>query len=217
MHEKDMIHHEDCLQSYTRLFTDIIRMKKSVQPMLAAGDIKGLADLNYCVKVCEKMMDELRKAYKNVRGSSEQSVCFLWIKQEEGNRGPVRTEYCTVSPDLRIVPKVPSARQDPGAYVEFCMELGLPQDVAEFGVFSVAWPELVEYTTWLATQGQPLPKGAEEKMQNIYTTRVLGKKPISSGAETLEIYDDGECGVVRVTDTERGTVNSVGVQALKSS
>lgn len=219
MLKADQLHHEDCFQSHARLFTDIVRMRKQVGEMARLGDIEGLADINLVAKVCEKKMDDLRKAYKNVRSTAEKTICYLWVNS--GDDKPIKTPYVTCSPDLRMVPKVPSATQEPEEYVAFLGELGVPKEVAEFGALQIKWPGLVEYCTYLAQQGKPTPKGADnDTKHNVFLTKLrqAGKQPISGEfAGDLTIYadyDDGECGVVRCTDLNREEVERTSVKSI---
>lgn len=176
MQEQDQTHYNVLLKTYETLRQDLVRVQEDVKRMVKDNDLEALADLNYVMKRCETIADDLRKTYKLVKNAAEKTICYLWVKQASGE--PIRTEFCSASPDLKIVIAIPAPGRDQLAYEECLASMGVPKELINFGVVNIKWGNFVEYCTYLASQGKPLPKGNEEKTYNVYRTTIRAKRPI---------------------------------------
>lgn len=190
MHAEDVQHYTTLLKTYQLLMGDCVRVRGNVIDATKGLDLEALADMNLVLKRAEQICDHMRKAYKQLRQLSEQTTCALWVKQETGD--PVRTDYVTSTPEVKMVPKVPSKKENHEEYVAFMKALGAPDEAIEHEVFKLSWPGLVEYTTERGRQGLPIPEGHEGQTYNVYTTRLRQKRAITDDDLEQRVWEGRE-------------------------
>lgn len=135
---------------------------------------KGMLDLNelvdwcYALKKCSERLDEMRKTLDKKVRLLESLVCVLWVKAD--NPDPIRTEYTTATPRIKMMSEAPSKKRDEEAYNKVLQYFGATQEAIDTDALRPHWPGLVECCTRLAEQGKPFPAGIDpEKMYPIYS------------------------------------------------
>lgn len=183
MHEQDRKHYQKLREAYVVLYSDLVRMSYEIHANLKAMSDEEMADLIYVAKECEKIANVLRKSYKNVRIRAEKTFCVMKVQKNDVE--PTRTEFCTVSPDLKVVTHVPSPKEHPDEYDALLAELGVPPEVRKYLPLTPRWGGLVEYCSALAAEGKPLPRASEKKTYNVYGTRCTRKKHILADMDSI--------------------------------
>lgn len=121
-----------------------------------------LADLAYGLRELAKLADDTRKEATKLQTLAEIKACIKWMREQEF--GPIRTQYCTATTDIKKCPKLPSRKKDPEAYAQICEWLGLPKEVieSEEELFRPHWPGVKEQVSKALGRGENPPVPIDE-------------------------------------------------------
>lgn len=143
-------------------------------------DVGELADAVYALRETSTLLEDLRKEADRLKGELERQCCATWVKIGRGD--PVRTAYCTGSPDVKQTPKTP--RPGTPEYGEFCRHFGVDPG----GFFRPHWPSLLEAMTDAASRGLPAPPGCDPAQTwTVFKVKVTKRRPVLDGDEAPEV------------------------------
>lgn len=145
-------------------------------------DMKELADAIYALRETSALCEDLRKEADRLKQEFERQGCALWVKQGTGQ--PIRTEYCTGSPEVKQTPQTPKAGTP--EYEAFCRHFNVAPD----GFFRPHWPEMLKQLTEAQGRGEPLPPGCDpSKLWTVFKVKVLKRAPVLAEGEVPPVHD----------------------------
>jgi hypothetical protein len=137
------------------------------QRIRKCADLEELADYGYALKKVADMLDDTRKTANKASELAQQIQCHL--QTSLGAIGPVRTQHCTATPDVKFQTPIPKKETDPEAYYAICELAGVSKDAADKEMVRPHWPGVTEMLTELAKAGKPFPAGINpEKIKPVY-------------------------------------------------
>ncbi len=147
--------------------------------LVAEGDLRELGDAVFALKKSEDLLEDARKECGKLKSLVEKITCVRWLNQ--GDHDPIRTEYCTASPDIKQTVSVPS--KDSPEYKALLTHFGIPEGAP----FAPHWPSLMKQVSANLAAGQPIPAGCDpNKMIEVCVVRTLKKgRPILDEGEAL--------------------------------
>lgn len=158
------------------VYAEAMRAHEAAYPKLIAAknnmptDAEGMADVVYALKQASALFEDMRKETDKVVKFAEQLCCALWLR---GDGQPIRTEYCTGSPDVKQTAQTPKPGTD--EYAMFCDYFGIDPNAP----FRPHWPTVLEKISQLIAEGKPLPPGCDPSKQwTIFSVSVRKKKAI---------------------------------------
>ena len=138
-------------------------------------DAKELVDAIYALKEVSKLMDECRKEADRVTAQLEHETCKLWVL---GDGEPIRTPWCTGSPDVKQTPRVP--KKDTPEYAAFCAHYGVAAD----SMFVPHSDRMLEQISADLKAGKALPPGVNPAdMYTVPKVKIHKKRGVLEGAE----------------------------------
>lgn len=172
---------EDMVAVYQRLRNVHAEVYATVsqvrEQMKQVCDIDEHADVVYACHETMKYLDDIRTEINKLNDQCEKIACAIWVR--EGTGETIRTSFCTVSPEVKIMASIPRKKTDPDSYNAFMRSLGVSDDVLRQpeDVVRPHWPGLVEYVSRLAAAGKPLPPGVDpDKTYPVYTLHIRAKR-----------------------------------------
>lgn len=152
------------IQLYKRtkaFFTDAYERILEIRELTKAQtDMNELADWVYALRESYTFVDNLRKDIKAAMETCEKLACLFWIEMQDGD--PIKTEYVTATPKVKMIASIPSKKKDPEQYAKLMNFLGVDEKLYdEIEVVRPHWPGFVEMVSQLAEKGLPLPDGID--------------------------------------------------------
>lgn len=173
MKEIDQQLYVDMMKMYSGLMAHHERLVKEIHE---TGDAAELADQLLVIDKVTKLLDDVEKKMRGTRDLAERLLCILWVK--DGDAEPIRTEYVTASPKVRMAAQIP--KKGTPEYESLVTHLGIRKDIADGDVVRPHWPGVVEYLTDRLTRGLPLPEGIDPtKTYAVYSVALRPKKGIT--------------------------------------
>jgi len=163
--------------------TKAVQLKRIAE----SADLREIADDIYALKEVEKLLEDARKEIKGISEDLIRQGCHLYVLAGDGD--PIRTEYCTASPDAKPTVKLP--KKDSPEYQQLMDYFGVPKDAP----FSPDWNKMIERVEADLAEGKPCPKGCDPSKMYILPKMVIRKK--------RPILDDGEAPDVQRPDLLR--------------
>lgn len=153
--------------AHAAVYEQLIRLRRVLD---SSGDAEELCDAVYALRETSALLDDARKETDKLKELFEKLCCLSWLATDGS---PIRTDYCTGSPDVRQAPITP--RPDTPEYAEMCKHFGIDPT----SPFRPHWPTMVERVTEDARQGRPLPPGVDPaKTLSVFKVSVRKKRPI---------------------------------------
>lgn len=136
-----------------------------------SADEKELVDSILVLDQAAKTLDSLRKETNRVKERLETLACKRWM--EIGTGEPLRTEYCTGSPDVKQAPRIP--KEGTEDYQKMCQYFGIPDGAP----FRPHWPSMMERVSEEQRSGMALPPGVDPNgVITVFKVTVRKKRPI---------------------------------------
>lgn len=169
---------EITLTSLRSLHSDALRRLREAQAYVQSGSAscEEISDLCHLMRKTSELADDLRKEMDSARETSGEVAAITWttLNATKKNLEPIHGEISTGSIKLKMIPKLPSKKNDPEMYARLMKSLGLPAD-APAGVFSLHWPNLVEHLTAVVAKGGKCPDGIDpSSLHPKYTLETRG-------------------------------------------
>jgi len=160
---------------YTAHAEAYAKLKKMHDVVGSCSDVKEQADFAYALRETAKLADDLRKMADATRSIAEKICCAVAVK--DGITDPVRTEYCTATPRIKMSATLPNKRTDPERYAQLLEFFGMTDEAREMDVARINWNGFVDYVTRACEEGRPLPPGVDmEKTYPVYSLSPLRRK-----------------------------------------
>jgi hypothetical protein len=145
----------------------------------STANLEELANRTYGLREIIKYTEDIHNEVKKTHDVYQKITALLYVQAGEG--GPIRTEYATCTPKVRLIAVIPKKRRDPEKYNALMRFLNVPPELyagdEEFEIVRPHWPGLVAHLSELMSQGQPLPPGIDpESTYPEYTCVTRGKK-----------------------------------------
>lgn len=142
-----------------------------------------LTDDVYALREIAKLGDEIRKRANKMKETLERVACMGWVATDPD--GPIRTEYCTGTPDVKQMASLPHPERDPDDYAALMKFLGVEnEDAVRLGAVSLHYTRTADWITEMAGRGEPLPPGIKsEKTYPQYKLTVRGKKEVDADSD----------------------------------
>lgn len=158
-------------KAHKEIYEELVRIKVFIKQ---CGRMEEQADVAYAANEAFKLLDDLRKEAQVIRELAEKIGTALWVKVSNGD--PIRTDYVTATPRVKMTATLPKKSKDPVAYATFMRFLKIPEDIADAEVVRPHWPAVVELLSKLMEEGKPLPPGIDpDKMYPVYKMTLRGK------------------------------------------
>lgn len=130
----------------------------------ALRDPKELADVTFAMRRSAEFAKDMIRRMKNVEELSEKMACAIYLAEDKP--GPIRTEYCCATPDVKMVSSLPSRKHDPAGYTQLMKFLGIDESLytapeGEKPAVETFYPGMVDLLTRLSAEGKPLPPGID--------------------------------------------------------
>jgi hypothetical protein len=160
-----------------QLFEDFTVKHQELTVMINNNNtLEELADIAYTLQRCRDMLHSMHKQASGSFDLVTRFACVKWAQRGEGE--PIRTEYCTVTPSVRMCAKVP--RKEDESYEALMNHLGVNSDMLKYDTVRPHWPGLVDYITERLTEGKPLPPGVDPNTKYpVYSITIRKKKGIT--------------------------------------
>jgi hypothetical protein len=140
------------------------------------GDIKEMADLTYVLRLFDDVVHDMHKRTAATKDLSDRLLCLMWAKT--GSSEPIRTEYCTITPRIKMAANVP--KKGSPEYKALMLSLGVSNpEVLECEALRPHWPGLTDYITARLTEGKPVPGVDMSSTYPVYGTTLLKKKGVT--------------------------------------
>jgi hypothetical protein len=148
------------------------------------------ADHAYAMREIEKFLDDSRKDVAAQRKLAERAAAIKWSTSPSASDN-IKTDYCTATPDIKTVAKIPTIEKNPDEYTALMDWLQIDPCLRDHGkvldelgereteIVSVKWPAFQDYVTRLVAQGYPPPPGVDPGATwKEYVLRIKKRKPI---------------------------------------
>ena len=143
-------------------------------------DEKELADIHYAMKECVKFLEDMRSEARKVSDIVTKCACMIWM--QEGGGDPIRSEYCTATPDVKQMTNLPRKSHNPERFATFMTALGIDEALWNREgppAVELNWNGMVELVSERLSQGLPLPEGIDPSATySIFKLHIRGKKGV---------------------------------------
>jgi hypothetical protein len=148
------------------------------------GELTELGDAVFALRKTEELLEDARKECGKLLTLMEKLTCLRWLATSKTHE-PIRTEYCTASPDVKQTVSVPP--KDSDDYKSLLKHFEIPDGAP----FMPHWPSLLKRVSADIAAGQPIPPGCDpSKMVQVCVVRTLKKKrPILDEGEAPALED----------------------------
>lgn len=185
MLESDKTVFETAKQTHEEIYNSLKQLTAQTRQ---ETEINILVDRIYALREAAKLLDDTRKECNRLADFATRLACLIWAQGDSSE--PIRTEYCTGSPDVQMSVNIPNKKRDPVAFCNLMKFLGVPENLylTESEIVRPHWPGLVEMLTARLSKGLPLPEGIDVNATvPIYKITIRGKKGIlSDSAVTVD-------------------------------
>lgn len=130
-------------------------MVAAEQQIKSARSKEELADAVYALKAIVDLFDDSRKESQRRVELAEKMCCMIWASDIMADGAPIRTPYCTASPEMKETPKTPKAGTP--EYAEFCAHFGIDASTP----FRPHWPSVLEASMQRLRDGLPPIPGCD--------------------------------------------------------
>jgi hypothetical protein len=162
------------------LTNHLIEMDRGAQP----PDLPGMVDDLYGLRETWKLLDSMRRDVNKRVEALERKICLTYIALPDVDGDPVKTDFCTASPDAKQTVKLPA--KDSPEYRQLLAYFGVPLDAP----FSPDWNKMIERVTQELAEGKPCPPGCDPKaMYTICKVAVKKRRPILDEKDAPPLQD----------------------------
>lgn len=165
---------DDVEATYQRIYSLVSRVNAAAA---TCNDLTDLADLCFVAGEGVEHCDDLRKECQKMKDNATYRLYFMWLHEQTGE--PIRTEYCTVTPSVKMRPELPNRKKNPAEFAKVMEYFAVPKDLwhcettNDRPALDFNYNGMIEYVTRLVVDGHPLPPGLDAtKLSPIYTVRV---------------------------------------------
>lgn len=151
-------------QHYQDLRGILATLNEDVKSM---SDLEELADIAFACRELAGLFDQMRKDSNKTGELAQKIACVQHIQL--GLTDPIRTEFCSASPQIKQQCVLPRADRHPEQYAKLMEFLGVPKEscaVPENGhsLVSFNWKGITDLATQRAEKGLPVPPGCDPEL-----------------------------------------------------
>lgn len=172
--------------AFTKLQAAMAAVEADVR---AEQDIHELTDAALALRESFKFVHDLRADIMRTREVATRKACLMWARDARyANGDSIKTDYCTATPDVRIVPAVPTMKKDPETFSMMMQHMGIDSSLftdLEDGegratqAVKPHWPGMIAYVNRLMAEGKPLPPGFDPEATHAqYKLNIRAKKGV---------------------------------------
>lgn len=149
-------------QKAHKAYEEIHPLVQEIRAELENYSLEDLVDTSAVLHRSSQWLNEMRKKMDGFKSFSDRLACLIFLTKIDKEGRPqknIKTKYCTATPRIKYVPKIPRKDKDPEAFTAFMKHLGVSDEAIEFETVRPHWPGVVDLCGFLASQGQPNPPG----------------------------------------------------------
>lgn len=166
---------------YRAVFNSLVEVQALIpdirENLQNQAKLSEVADTAYTIRRAFDLMEEQLKQLRALKTLSEKILCMKWALGSDGSS--IKTEYCTATPEVNEMAKIPSQKNQPSDYCQFLADLGCPDELIKADALRPHWPGLIELFKTRHAEGKPLPKGVDPSTTYpVYSVRFLKKKGV---------------------------------------
>lgn len=161
--------YSEVIHAYSQVYADLKEIKSQEKSK------EDLADTVFVLNQILKWIEEMRKEVDRVKRLSERLACLHWIREE--SLEPIRTEYCTASPDIKTALKLPNI--DSEQYTALMTYLNIPAESR--ALIRLSWKGVKDRISDSLANGKPLPKELQGETIDEFKLVVRKKREILNG------------------------------------
>jgi hypothetical protein len=143
-------------------------------------DLKEFADDIHAHKRIQKLFDRMTKTFTNRLKPLQKTFCLYYVVQQALHKGePIRTSYCTATPDVKSCASMPNHRKHPEKFAEVMTHMGVPRELwdCDEPIVNLRWMGITDYITALQREGKVLPPGVDPNdLYDVYTVTIRPTK-----------------------------------------
>jgi len=147
----------------------------------SCGNVENIADTAFALRECATFAEEIKKKCDKMGWLAQKTACYIYVSMNENGAEPIRTEYCTATPDIKQVASLPDKRKQPAEYASLMAHYAIPLDVyaGENPLMQAYWPGMIERINADQKAGLPLPPGIDPtKLVADYRLLIRKKKGV---------------------------------------
>lgn len=147
-----------------KAYREIHPLVEEIRQELQNYSLEDMADTSAVFHRAAQWLDEMRKKMQGYKEYSDRLACLVFLSRVDKQGRPLRnikTEYCTATPRIKYVPKIPKKSSQPELYTEFMAHLGVTPEAIEFEAVRPHWPGVVEMASFRAAEGRPSLPGVD--------------------------------------------------------
>ena len=150
----------ECKKLHKKVYEQLLILQKDLGTCTEEVE---LADAAFSMKECTDLLNDVRKQIDKTSKIAKGKACFIWTQNqlEDPNDEPIRTSYCTATPEVKMYIPFPT-KKDKDGWKEFMEYLGVPDAVADSELVRPHYPSMLEHTTKCLAESKPLPPGMNE-------------------------------------------------------
>jgi len=161
------------------LHASIVSQSEAINNEATKADLNELADTALAMRSIAEFADEIRKRANSIKELAEKAACMVAVSMR--HVGPIETEYCKATPEVKPIATLPDKRRNPEEYAALMQYYGIPE-LAYAGdnpLMQVYWPGVMERLNADLAAGKPTPPGIDpSKTTNKFTLSIRRKKGV---------------------------------------
>jgi len=126
--------------------------------ILALNDVNELADACYALREVYNYLDEARKEVRRINDLAAKIFTAFWAADPNVTEPSVKTEWCTVTPNIKTRASIPSPEKEPERYAAIMNLLGIDPELVKMGVLRADYDSLGDWLTDRQLAGMPIPE-----------------------------------------------------------
>lgn len=143
-------------------------VEKLREEITKTTDLKELADTAYCFHKAIELAEDMSKEFKKTEELAGKLAVLVHTKLVQGGMKdePIRTDFCTATPDCTMMIMLPKKRSEPEQYDALMAHMlpGVPREVwdtpdGEAEQLRVHWPGFQARVNRDLASGKPAPPG----------------------------------------------------------
>ncbi len=144
---------------HKELYTHLIELRKDTEGEVCTDEVE-LTDASFCLRECISLLEDVRKELSKTSNQVKERACYIYAKKQMAslNGQPIRTVYCTATPDVKMYAPFPIKKSKDG-WDELMEYLGVSKETADKELVRPHYNSMVALCTELTREGKPLPPG----------------------------------------------------------
>ena len=142
-------------ETHESVFVNMQRAKEAVREL---QNLEQIVDVIAVLKKSDELLKDTKSQVAALTAKLQEIACKLYMQHGASNIGePIRTEWVTGTPDIRVKPSLPSFKLNPTMFIAMCNDLGYPLEAGDAEMFRPHYPSVMTYLSKLQEQCKPMP------------------------------------------------------------